>query len=451
MNRAAHPDLASEAPADRGAGRASKGGRRPGAPIRLAYVVGKYPAISHTFILREIDALRGRRVHVITLSIHRPRPEEIPSAADRAAFDTTCYLTALPLRDHLDAHLSALVRRRGHYLSTLLWSMRLGERGPRARWRSLLHFAEAVACWRRCERAGVSHLHGEFCGPASDAAMLAVRLAGSGWTWSFAAHGTDIFQVSRERLASKVEDATFVTCASEFGRAQLMSLVSPRHWEKIEVVRCGVDVHQFAPRRGNRKASSKLRVLSVGRLEREKGHALLLDAAADPALRKAALTVTLIGGGTEREGLEARAARLGLGRRIRFLGTVGQDEIREHYAAADVFCLSSLGEGVPVVLMEAMAMGIPVVAPRLMGIPELVEDGVSGVLFTPGRADDLARALAMLAASPSKRKELGRRGRARVKREFDAGACAGTLAEVLASRVRPAPGSLSASGRPAVQ
>ncbi len=395
-----------------------------------------YPAISHTFILREVEALRRRGAHVITLSIHRPGPDDMPAKADREAFQSTYYLTPPRLRDHLRAHARALLVCRERYVRTLWRAAQVGDRGLRARQRQLLYFAEAVASWWRCSLSGVSHVHGEFCGPASDAAMLAARLGGPGWTWSFAAHGTDILQVSRTRLARKVADATFVVCASEFGRSQLMSTVPSEHWEKIEVVRCGIDVDHYLPPPNRRSESGKLRVLSVGRLEREKGHALLLEAAADPALSKTQVSITLIGDGAERDALKARAKALRVSDRTRFLGPVSQDEIREHYGDADVFCLASLGEGVPVVLMEAMAMEIPVVAPRLMGIPELVEDGVSGLLFTPGRPSDLARALAELAGSPSRRAEIGRVARACVERDFEVDRCAGALVEVFGRRVR---------------
>ncbi len=402
------------------------------AALRVAYVVGAYPAISHTFIMREVLALRAKGAAIETISIHRPGPEHLLTDEDREAFAETHHLVGARLGEHLRAHAEAIRRCGRRYPGTLASALRDGDPGLRSRIHQLLYFAEGVACWWRCRQLGIRHLHGEFCGPASDAAKLAARLGGPGWSFSFAAHGTDILQVSPSRLARKVEQATFVTCASHFGRAQLMALVASEHWDKIEVARCGVDVSRWrAPRRPVRAG---IEVLSVGRMEREKGHRLLLDALADPLLGESEITLTLIGDGPERARLERRAARLGIAERVRFLGRMGQDQIRERYGSADAFCLSSLGEGVPVVLIEAMAMELPVIAPRLMGIPELVEDGRSGILFAPGSAAGLARALASLARSDAPgRAAMGRAGRAMVEREFELSLCSERVAALFAS------------------
>jgi glycosyltransferase involved in cell wall biosynthesis len=401
----------------------------------VAYLVGRYPAISHTFIARELASLRRRGAVVSTISIHQATPEHLLSVADREAFDSTYYLTPPRIRDHLLAHARAISSRGTRYVSTLLWALRAGDPGARAKLRQLSYFAEAVVCWWRCNGDSVSHVHGQFCGPASDAAMLAAMLGGRRWTWSFAAHGTDILQVSRRRLATKVERATFVICASDFGRTLLMSLVAPSEWEKLEVVRCGVDVAQYQPVPSSaNRPDQPVELLSVGRLEREKGHRLLLDAVAHPLLSDVALRLTLIGDGSERRPLEEHAASLGIADRVRFLGRVGQDRITANYATADIFCLPSLGEGVPVVLMEAMAMEVPVVAPRLMGIPELVNDGVEGVLFAPGRANEIACAIRELVDSAELRERLGVAGRARIEREFEVDGCAAQLAQVFERR-----------------
>jgi glycosyltransferase involved in cell wall biosynthesis len=139
----------------------------------------------------------------------------------------------------------------------------------------------------------------------------------------------------------------------------------------------------------------------------------------------------IIGGGPKREDLERIARDLGLSERVRFLGAVGQDDIRHHFAHADLFCLSSFAEGLPVVLMEAMAMGKPVVAPRIMGISEIVADGESGLLVPPARADLLADAIERLASEPQLRRRLGDRGRAIVEAEFDVRSEARRLRDLL--------------------
>ncbi len=241
-----------------------------------------------------------------------------------------------------------------------------------------------------------------------------------------------MLQIPRASLATKVRSARFVTVSSDFGRSQLMVLVGQEHWPKIQVVHCGLDLSEYdrAPRAPAGEQGMDL--ITVGRLEREKGHALLLDALAilerDRDMR---IGLTVIGHGSEMEALRGQAERLGIADRVHFLGRVGQDEIREHYARADAFCLSSLGEGIPVVLMEAMAMRMPVIAPRIMGIPELVEDGVSGLLVSPGRSDTLADAIAALAARSDEWTAMGQAGRDRVSEQFEIAACARLLDSIL--------------------
>ena len=230
---------------------------------------------------------------------------------------------------------------------------------------------------------------------------------------------TDFYDVVRHRLRPKVEQALFVACASEFERCRLMALVAPRHWRKIRLVHCGVDLDEFRPAIRPARGDRRLRVLTVGRMLALKGHALLLEAAALRRATGSPLRLTLVGDGPERERLERLAVELGIEHDVTFAGAVGSDRIHEHYAASDVFCLPSLAEGIPIVLMEAMATGLPVVATRVGGIPELVRDGKSGLLVAPGRADVLAAALGRLAGAPELRAAMGTAARERVAVDFE--------------------------------
>jgi glycosyltransferase involved in cell wall biosynthesis len=397
--------------------------RRP-----IVYLVPWYPAVSPTFVLREIQALRRLGRQVSTISIHRPRPEDVLAEADREAYATTYFLSPPRLRDHMAAHLQALRARPRAYVATLAAALRAGPVEPSVKARGLLYFCEAVVAWWHARRSGASHIHGVFAGPAADAAMLAARLGGEDWSWSLATHGTDMLQIPRSSLAAKIRSARFVTVSSDFGRSQLMVLVGQEHWPKIRVVHCGLDLTEYdgtpAPSDGE-----ELRLITVGRLEREKGHTLLLDALA--TVRTARVSLTVVGDGSELAALRAQAERLGIAERVHFVGRVGQDEIRQHYARADAFCLSSLGEGIPVVLMEAMALRMPVIAPRLMGIPELVQDGTSGLLFAPGRADALAKSIEGLAAQRERWAAMGEAGRTQVSQQFQIGDCADALEATL--------------------
>jgi glycosyltransferase involved in cell wall biosynthesis len=392
----------------------------PTDPGRIAYLCDQYPAISHTFILREVRGLRQRGVDVETISIRRSEPAHLLAGSDREEFART--FAVLPIRALrlIVTHVLVFAADPSRYLAALRLAVALGRPGVRGRLWQLFYLAEAGVVLSHCRHRRIRHVHAEFTTPAADVAALTAALAGERCSWSFAAHGTDIFEADARTLAEKVRRARFVICASDFGRSQLMALVEERHWPNIHVVPCGIDVRQFArptpPRVGS---TGRFTVLAVGRLVAVKGHAVLLDAMAELRDRNGLpVALHVVGDGPQRAALEDRADAIGVTDLVTFHGRVGQDAIKRHYAVADAFCLPSFGEGVPVVLMEAMAMEVPVVASGVMGIPELVQDGKSGLLVPPGRPRALADALARLADSPELRLALGRAGRARVEAAF---------------------------------
>lgn len=386
--------------------------------MRVAYVCNTYPAISNTFIMREVDALRRLGVEIDTIAIHRPLREHLISDADRAADRTTYAVLPARLPDLLGAHLAALGSNPRRYLATLLLALRLAPPGPRATMWQLFYFAEAMIVWRRCERRGIRRLHAHFSFVATDVALLAAHFGGDGWSWSFTVHGpNEFYDLSHNRLAEKVRRAAFVVAISDFARSQLMAFVEEEHWPKLRVVHCGIDTNAFdaAPR----PTRDGLHVLSVGRLTQIKGQAVLIEALATLADRGIDVRATLFGWGPKHEELQRLVERLGLAERVSLPGPVSQDEIRTHYEGADVFCLPSFAEGVPIVLMEAMAMRLPVIATRITGIPELIDHGRSGLLVPPGRPDLVADALEMLARDPELRTRLGEAGREKVVEEFE--------------------------------
>ncbi len=392
--------------------------------MRIAYLASRYPAVSHTFIQREVAGLRASGVPVDTFAIRRAEAGEVLSRADEAEARGTYAL--LPVRrSHLvRAHVMALCRSPRAYKATIAEAVRLAPPGGRGLLWQLFYLAEAILLWDRCARRGVTHLHAHFANVGSDVALLAAhfgRAAGRGpRSSSFTMHGsTEFYDVPGFRLAEKVRAAAFVACVSDFTRSQLMLFLEEAQWPKLALVRCGVDPERFSASRRSRDEGGPVRILTVGRLVGGKGFALLLDAVATLVGRGRDVAMTVVGDGPSREELHARAARLGLAGRVDWLGAVGQDEIRDLYASADVFCLPSFAEGVPVVLMEAMAMEVAVVATRIAGIPELIDEGTSGLLVTPGRADELADALDRLVTDPELRARLGRAGRQAVRDGYD--------------------------------
>ena len=398
--------------------------------MRIAYLIGRYPVVSHTFIMREIQALRQLGVGVDTFSIWRTPPSQLLSEAEREEDRRTEALLPLRLPRMLRAHASALARQPVAYVRALRRALRLSRPGLWGRLLGLSWFVEAVLLLEGCRRRGLRHLHVHLGGTGPAVALLTTYLGnggrreGSEWTWSMTVHGpSEFYEVSRERLDEKVLSASFVVSVSDFTRSQLMLFLEEDHWPNLALVRCGVDPQQFRPQEAAAGApeggNGPVRVLAVGRLVGGKGFALLLDALHALVQRGRDVALTLVGDGPSRERLHAQAARLGLADRVEWVGALGQDEIRERYARADVFCLPSFAEGVPVVLMEAMAMAVPVVATRIAGIPELVEDGASGLLVTPGRADELADALGALVDDAGLRARLGAAGREAVRDGYD--------------------------------
>ena len=391
--------------------------------------------MSHTFIAREIMALRAIGVELETISIRRTPERLLLSAEHRQAASETFAVLPVSLPRLIGSHLRAFSMRPGRYVKTLGRAIRLSGGGARGTLWQLFYFAEAMVVWGYCRERGITHIHVHFANVASAVALLAADFGeADGLRWSFTMHGqTEFDDVTRFRLADKVRDATFVACISDYCRSQLLRQVEPEHWHKLAVVRCGLDgraVESLAPPEPRTEAAGPLRVLSVGRLVPEKGQFILLQALAELQRREVDVTATLVGDGPDRLMLEREARRLRLSGRVTFAGSLGADRVAQLYREADVFCLASFTEGVPVSLMEAMSHRLPVVTTRITGIPELVEDGVSGALLPPGRVSPLADALQRLAEEPELRSKWGEAGRRQVLRGYDIRRSAEQLAEL---------------------
>jgi colanic acid/amylovoran biosynthesis glycosyltransferase len=406
--------------------------------MKIAYITSLYPSLSHSFILREVLGLRRHGVEVETISIRRTPPEHLLAADDRAEAAST-HVVLPPTPVGLVRAFGAAIVNRPRALAGMVRDAlaTFGSFGPRGALWQLFYVAEAVLVWDWCRKNDVRHVHAHFANVGSDVAMLTARLGGTdrGWSWSFTMHGaTEFFDIGAHRLAAKTKDARFVACISDFCRSQLMKMVPREHWGSLEIVHCGVDpdVYRHVVRR--RDPGTPMSMLCVGRLVSDKGQALLIEAIPLLAERGIPTTLTLVGDGPDRKALERVARDLGVAELVTFAGAVGQDDIMRYYVEADVFCLPSFAEGVPVVLMEAMATGLPVVSTLIAGIGELVEQGVSGWLARPGRAELLVEALSLL-ADPDVRNMMGEQGRQRVVASYDAGQQAGILADIFARRL----------------
>lgn len=381
---------------------------------RIAYLAGRYPTVSHTFILREVAALRALGLDIMTCSVRCPGPDQIRGPAERAEAQATFNLldAARKPRRLIGAQIAAL-RNPGLYLRTLrkAWSMR----GPglRAAVYQLFYFLEATVLARHLKARGVSHLHNHFAQASGNVALLAARLAGI--PFSFTLHGpADFTDPQLWRLDAKIADAVFVACISHYCRSQAMLVSPPEDWDKLHIVHCGVE-----PARYDAPPAEGQGLLFVGRLAAAKGVPVLIEAMARIRAAHPQAHLVLIGDGPDRAMLEGQVRRLGLSDAVRFTGYQNQDEVADALARSAVFVLPSFAEGVPVVLMEAMAARRPVVATRIAGIPELVQDGVSGRIVPPGDTAALASAVCEVLADPGHAADMGQAGRQKVEADFN--------------------------------
>lgn len=387
----------------------------------LGYLVSCYPAVSHTFILREVQRLRAMGHTIHTASINKPdRDRKAMEAAEREAADSTLCLKAQGWRGALAAATSSLLQSPAACWRVLRQATSLGNG-----WRGLAYAAEALMVVQWMRQLGLQHLHVHFGNVGATVGLLVKTF--NSCHLSYTIHGPDEFDdVPGQVLARKMAAADRVVCISQFARGQLMRISHPDHWAKMTVCRLGVDPNQFTYRE-RQPHSEPTRLLCVGRLTPAKGQMVLLQAVQALVQKGVPLQLRMVGDGPDRPKLEAATQQWGLQGHVQFLGSVGQAQVRDEMAHADLFVLPSFAEGIPVVLMEAMASGLPCVSSPVNGIPELIEHRATGWLTPAGDAAALALALQELIEQPQLRQGLARQGRSRVADHFDLGANTGKL------------------------
>lgn len=401
----------------------------------IAQLMSRFPKASETFILNEALELRRLGHDVVVFAL--VEEQGAPVQPDAVPLLQAARFPRRNPRAVAAAQLRWLRESPRAYLAAWAGAVRGNLGSPKFLLRALA--VVPVAAWFAVElrRLGARHVHAHYATHPALAAWVCHRLTGIGY--SFTAHAHDLY-VERPMLAEKARDAAFVATISEFNRRLLGELLEPEAAARVHVVRCGIDLDRFAPR--PRQPHGELRIVCVASLEPYKGHEHLLRALAALAADGVAFSCDLVGGGELRERLEAMAAQLGLGGRVRFLGPQPSERVAALVAGADVMVLPSIVtaegkmEGLPVALMEAMAVETPVVASAISGIPELVEDGVTGLLVPPAEPAALAAALARLGADPALRARMGREGRARVAAQHDLHANVAALARLIEA---PAP------------
>ncbi|MGX9854068.1 glycosyltransferase family 4 protein [Limimaricola variabilis] len=410
---------------------------KPSGP--LMWLTGEYPRATDTFIQREVAALRRLGLTVETASVRRTNAVHHVGPEQRAEAAATFHLLERALNPLAitRAKLRAL-RHPRRFLAALALAWRTAPKGLRGRLYNMIYFGEALVLAQRMEARGIAHLHNHIAKSSGTVAMLASEI--SDIPHSFTLHGPDIFFAPDHwALSEKIARARFVACISDFARAQAMLFSDPAHWHKLHVVHCGVDpaLYDDAP------PTPDDRLLFVGRLAAIKGVPVLLRALARVRESRPEVTLDLVGDGEDRAMLERLSGELGLDGAVRFHGYLGQAEVARMLGTTSALVLPSFAEGVPVVLMEAMAAARPVIATRVGGVAELVEDGVSGLLVPPGAEAPLAQAMLTLAGDAPRRAAMGAEGRAAVLAGFGAPREAARLARLLrdgpGGPVRPEP------------
>ncbi len=385
----------------------------------IAYVTQSYPTLTQTFVYRETQALEAEGFDIVTCAIWKPDTTSL-SEESRHLVDQTLYVFPVSWARFLGAHLTVFLKHPLRYAGTLLLVLTQRGESGKNRIRSLYHFAEAVYLAPELEKRHVGHLHAHFTINAATMALVLARLLDI--SFSFTAH--NIFFTDRVLLKLKVRESRFIIAISEFSK-QFLDRLAPGGQDKMHVVHCGVSPEDFAP--NARPENQVPLLLFVAQLAERKGAQVLIEACKILAERGIPFQCIIVGGGAEQEVLRLKqlVESCALKGAVELAGSVPQERLKGYLGRADVFVLPCITasngdmDGVPVSLMEAMAMGIPTVSTYVSGIPELIENEESGLLVPEKDPDALADALQRLLQDGDLRERLARNGRRQVQAEFN--------------------------------
>jgi len=365
--------------------------------MRIAYFINQYPKVSHSFIRREILALERQGIEVQRIAL-RGWDAALQDSDDVAERDKTRYVLQDGVKGLLKPLLQVLRAQPRGFCHALGLALRMGLRADRAWPYHLVYLAEACRVVQWLQASGAEHVHAHFGTNSTEVVMLANALGGP--RYSFTVHGPEEFDKPQFlHMGEKVRRAAFVAAVSSYGRSQLFRWVAHEQWVKVKVVHCGLErsFHEGAAV----APPAAPRLVCVGRLCEQKGQLLLLEAARILLAKGVVCEMVLAGDGEMREQIDALIARHGLQAHVRVTGWISSAQVREEILAARALVLPSFAEGLPVVIMEAMALRRPVLTTYVAGIPELVRQGENGWLFPAGAVEELATAMADCLAQPA--------------------------------------------------
>lgn len=375
--------------------------------MNIAYLINQYPKVSHSFIRREILAMERLGFDVERIAV-RGWEGELVDQQDLLERSRTHYILQSGLTGLMTSVLRLLVTRPRKFLNALRLAIKMGWRAERSMPYHLIYLAEACSIIPLLDQKQIRHVHAHFGTNSAEVAMLTTALGGP--PYSITIHGSEEFDKPEFiGLREKVERSEFVAAVSSFGRSQVYRWTRSRDWPKVHVVHCGVDpiFYSVPPV----PVPDIPRVVCVGRLSEPKGQLILIEAIGKLVNKNSngaaqgfsAIELVLAGDGDMRQDAENLIAKLGLCKHVRITGSISSDQVRDEILAARALVLPSFMEGLPVVVMEAMALRRPVLCTSVAGVPELVRHGIDGWVFPAGDVDALVDALEQLLATPTSR------------------------------------------------
>jgi colanic acid/amylovoran biosynthesis glycosyltransferase len=397
----------------------------------IAYITQSFPSLTTTFIYREVLALRNVGFNIVTFAIWKPNVNKL-SAESKALVNSSFYVFPMSWLKFFAAHLYFFFTRPVKYLSTFFFVVtRKGESLANRR-RTFFHFFEAIYLALDAKRQGVRHIHAHFAVNAATLALIISRMLDI--SFSFTAHNT--FFTDRVILKEKLKAAKFILAISEHSRDFLLRFLPAENLgDKFHIVHCGVSPDDFRPP-AHRAKNERPFIFSLSQLVERKGFPVLLEACKILSQRGYDFQCLIAGDGPQRPLLERLVAEYQITDRVQLIGAIFQEQLADYLTGADIFVLPCLTasngdrDGIPVVLMEAMAMEIPTISTYVSGIPELIEDGQSGLLVGEKDAAALADAVQRLLEDETLRQRLGKGGRQKIVHEFNIHRNAAQLADL---------------------
>jgi len=387
-----------------------------GTDVKLAYILNTYPQPSHSFIRRELTAIERDGHSVLRLAMRRSN-DRLVDPQDQAEAERTRYILDAGAVGLLGGLLRHAVRSPGGLWRALRLALRMARRSDTGVLRHLVYLAEACLVFRELNAAKITHMHAHFGTNAAAVASLTEALGGP--RYSFTVHGPEEFDAPRAlSLDLKMERAAFTVGVSQFGRSQLCRWVDAKHWPRLHVVHCGIEPVKF--KNPHASAEGPIRLVSIGRFAEQKGQLVLIAALARLRAEGVAVRLHLVGDGPMRPDIETAIRAAKLEDHVTLTGWLDEAGVRAEMDAATALVMPSFAEGLPMVIMEAMAAARPVISTFVAGIPELVLDQETGWLVPAGDDAALAEAIkTLVATSPDDLRTMGQLARARALERHD--------------------------------